>query len=63
MPNRALKTNLDLIKFYYNQYSYFAKNKGKTTINGTKITDKLIQVTLKRMLELMGKEWKGMFDD
>ena len=63
MPNRALKTNLDLIKFYHSRYRYFVTHKYQTTKHGIKITDELIQVTLRRLLELMDNEWKDIFSE
>ena len=57
MRRGAIRTQDDLIKFYFNRWAYFSDNIGKETRYGTKITEQLVHITLKRMLVLMTEAW------
>ena len=59
---RALKSNLDVIKCYFETYLFFKENVGKTTEHGVLITQRVVDLTLKRLLKLMEKEWRGKFE-
>jgi len=60
---RTLRTELDILKFYYSRYRYFSENIGSTTEHGILITHKLVRVTLERLLQLMKKEWSDIFEE
>ena len=44
-----------IISFYESQIQSFLKNAGKETINGVKITSRLIKVTMERYTRLLEK--------
>ena len=44
-----------IISFYESQIKSFLKNTGKETINGVKITSRLIKVTMERYTKLLEK--------
>ena len=60
---RTLKTDLDIIKFYFDRYQYYIENKGTITEYGVLITENLIKITLERLLQLMNEEWRGIFEE
>ncbi len=60
---RALKSNLDVIKCYFETYLFFRDNVGQITEHGVLITEKIVKLTLRRLLKLMEKEWRGTFND
>ena len=59
---RALKSQLDIIKCYFDLYLYFRDNVGNKTEHGVLITNNIVDLTLKRMLKLMEKEWRNHFE-
>ena len=59
--NRAIRTKGDIIKFYFERYRFFNNNIGHKTDYGTLITQKLVDITLKRLLKLMEKGWEGTY--
>ena len=59
---RALKSNLDVIKCYFETYLFFKENIGKTTEHGVLINQRMVELTLKRLLKLMEIEWRGNFE-
>ena len=59
--NRALRTKGDVIKFYFERYRFFKDNISHRTDYNTLITQQLVDITLKRLLELMENEWEGIF--
>jgi hypothetical protein len=60
---RTLRTDLDIIKFYFERYRYFKENIGRKTKHGVLITHRLVEITLERLLQLMDKEWRGIFEE
>ena len=44
-----------IVSFYESQIKSFLKNAGKETINGVKITSRLIKVTMERYTRLLEK--------
>jgi hypothetical protein len=61
--NRAIRTKGDIIKFYFERYRFYRNNIGLITDYGTLITQKLVDITLKRLIELMENEWEGIFGE
>jgi hypothetical protein len=59
--NRAIRTKGDIIKFYFERYRFFRDNIGLYTDYGTLITQKLVDITLIRLMQLMEQEWEGIF--
>ena len=51
--NTESELNKAIIKFYAQRMAYFAKNMGKETIYGVKITQKLLKNTRERYLTLL----------
>ena len=62
MP-RPLRTQLDVIKVYWSQYKYFSENIGSVTEHNVLINNRLVDITLKRLLELLELEWSDYFND
>jgi len=58
MKRGAIRTTDDLIRFYFNRWAYFSDNIGKITEYGVKITSRLTDITLNRMLSLMDEAWR-----
>ena len=61
--SRSLRTNLDVIKFYFERYRYFKNNIGQITEYDVLITHQVVRITLERLLQLMEKEWEGTFGE
>ena len=57
IPNFITKKELQywIISFYESQIKSFLNNIGKETINGVKITSRLIKVTMERYTKLLEK--------
>ena len=59
---RALKSDLDVIKCYFESYLFFKDNIGNTTEHGVLITPRIVSITLGRLLKLMEKELVNTFE-
>jgi len=51
LKSRALRTNLDVCKFYFDRYLHYEEKGDKKQAN----------LCLKRLIQLLKKEWKDIF--